>query len=367
MRILMTTDAVGGVFDYCVELIRGLQAHDVEVTLACLGPRPREHHWQALRRLANVEVAVCEGRLEWMPDCEADLQRTGEWLLELEARTRPDLVHLNGYVHAGLAWRAPPIVVAHSCVLSWWQAVHRSPAPASWDAYRRRVQAGLARARAVVAPTAWMLGQLLASYEVRFEGLVINNARRSEDFNASHKRGLILAAGRLWDRAKNLAALDAVAAHLPWPVLVAGDSNDPDGRTIAVGKWAGKVELLGALPSSELAWWMAHSWIFAHPARYEPFGLAPLEAALSGCALVLGDIGSLREIWGDAALFVDPDDHQQLAAALRGLIDDPSRRAMMAARAHARARRYCVPRMVAAYHELYLEVTRDRMLTACAS
>ncbi len=31
------------------------------------------------------------------------------------------------------------------------------------------------------------------------------------------------------------------------------------------------------------------------PARYEPFGLSVLEAALSGCALVLGDIPSLRE------------------------------------------------------------------------
>jgi glycosyltransferase involved in cell wall biosynthesis len=363
MRILMTTDTVGGVFDYCMELIRGLQPHYVEVTLASMGPRPWDHQIEALRGLDNVELNIHEGRLEWMPDCEDELARAGEWLLELEARARPELVHLNGYAHAALPWQAPAIVVGHSCVCSWWRAVHRSQAPASWDGYRQRVRAGLARTHAVVAPTAWMLAQLLSCYEVRFEGLVINNARRVEDFRAGPKHALVLGAGRLWDKAKNLAALDAAAEQLPWPVLVAGERSGPQAHEIA----AANVELLGQLPARELAWWMARAPIFAHPARYEPFGLAPLEAALSGCALVLGDIGSLREIWGDAALFVDPDDHDQLAATLRALIDDAPRRAMMAARAHARACRYSVARMVAAYHHLYLEVAHDRTLTACAS
>lgn len=367
MHILMTTDAVGGVFDYCVELIRGLQPHEVEVTLASMGPRPRTHQYEALRRLDNVELVVHEARLEWMPDCEEELARAGEWLLELEARTRADLVHLNGYAHAALPWRAPAIVVGHSCVLSWWRAVHHNEPPTSWDAYRDRVRAGLVHARAVVAPTAWMLGQLWTGYEVRFEGLVINNARRIEDFSAGPKRGLILAAGRLWDPAKNLAALDAAAEQLPWPVLVAGEAQDPQNGARASGAAVVNVELLGVLSSRELAGWMAQASIFAHPARYEPFGLAPLEAALSGCALVLGDIASLREVWGDAALFVDPEDHDGLAATLRSLIDDPPRRAMMAARAHARACRYSVTRMVAAYNHLYIEVAHERTPTACAS
>ena len=63
-----------------------------------------------------------------------------------------------------------------------------------------------------------------------------------------------------------------------------------------------------------IADWYARASIYALPARYEPFGLSALEAALSGCALVLGDIPSLREVWGDAALFVAPDDTDALAA-----------------------------------------------------
>ena len=71
---------------------------------------------------------------------------------------------------------------------------------------------------------------------------------------------------------------------------------------------------------------LAASAIYALPARYEPFGLSALEAGLCGCALVLGDIPSLREVWGDAAVFVDPHDAQALAKALNCLIDHPEQR-----------------------------------------
>ena len=57
------------------------------------------------------------------------------------------------------------------------------------------------------------------------------------------------------------------------------------------------LEALGKLPAAEMKLWFAHAAIYCLPARYEPFGLSVLEAGLSGCALVLGDIPSLREIW----------------------------------------------------------------------
>ena len=75
------------------------------------------------------------------------------------------------------------------------------------------------------------------------------------------------------------------------------------------------------------------------------FGLSALEAALSGCALVLGDIPSLREVWGDAALFVAPDDTDALAQALQGLIDRPAYRRELADRATKRAGLYTPRRM----------------------
>ena len=373
MRVLMTTDAVTGVWPYAVELVRALRGAGVHVTLACLGPPPRAHHCDALAALGEVELELYPSGLAWTHGGDEELARAGEWLLALEQRCTPDVVHLNGFAHAALAWRAPTLLVAHACVPSWWRAVHGESAPASYDGYRARVRAGLRRAEAVVAPSAWMLRQLL-EYRVRFQAAVIPHARRATEFTPGPKCGLILAAGTRGDRGRNLAALEAVAGSLPWPVLVGEDAHAPVGplpgpSPAPLGRWRwplGKppsppaTAELGPLSTAEFGWWMAHAAIFVHPARYEPFGLAPLEAGLSGCALVLGGIPSLREQWGDAAVYVSPDDRPGLARAIRALIDDPSRRRQLGERARLRAQRCTVARMLAGYHALYRELIRLR-------
>jgi glycosyltransferase involved in cell wall biosynthesis len=66
------------------------------------------------------------------------------------------------------------------------------------------------------------------------------------------------------------------------------------------------------------------------PSLYEPFGLAPLEAALRGCALVLSDIGSFRELWDGCAAFFPRGDAEVLAAVLAELEADPKRGARLA-------------------------------------
>jgi glycosyltransferase involved in cell wall biosynthesis len=83
-----------------------------------------------------------------------------------------------------------------------------------------------------------------------------------------------------------------------------------------------------------------------------------LEAELAGCTLVLGDIPSPREVWGDAAVFVPPDQPDVLAAVLQRLITDVSWREFMAQR--ARALRYTPERMVREYVTLYAHLIRMR-------
>jgi glycosyltransferase involved in cell wall biosynthesis len=107
------------------------------------------------------------------------------------------------------------------------------------------------------------------------------------------------------------------------------------------------------MSAEALAEWYGRAAISALPARYEPFGLSAVEAALSGCAMVLGDIGSLREIWEDAALFVPPDDTDRLEAALCTLIADEELRDEMGRRAVARARTFTPERMARGYMDAY--------------
>jgi glycosyltransferase involved in cell wall biosynthesis len=240
---------------------------------------------------------------------------------------------------------APKLVVGHSCVASWWRAVHGAEPPQAWDRYRRRVQEGLLAADAVVAPSAAMLGELEALYGVT-GGLVIHNGSAALAVAADvEKRPLVLGAGRFWDPAKNLVALDEAAGRLSWPVVLAGD--------LGAGEPPRQAASTGLLAATALAALRRDAAIFAAPARYEPFGLAILEAARARCALVLGDIPSLRELWADAAVFVDPLDPGALHAALEALIGDGARRRELAARAQRRSLRLGIDRAARAYRRLY--------------
>lgn len=348
----MTTDTIGGVWDYSLELAAGLAEHGVSVDLAALGATPEPAR---LRPIPGLRLYHLDCRLEWMRDCEEDLVRSGDWLLALERRTRPDIVHVNGFAHAALPFSAPVLAVVHSCVLSWWRHVRDADAPAEWEGYARRVRAGLAAARLVTAPTRAMLDDARALYGPLPHGRVLHNGRDPRRYPSGRKEPLVLGAGRLWDDAKNVAALAAAAKRLEWPVVLAGAADHPEGGSIPLDG----VRCLGALPSAELARWFARAAVFAMPARYEPFGLSVLEAAMAGCALVLGDIGSLRELWDEAALFVPPDDVEALASAIGRLAADDALRGRMSDAARTRARRYTADRMtegyVSAYSDLLVE------------
>ena len=348
-RVLITADTLGGVWTYALELATVLQRRGVTVALATMGaalsPTQRAH----LESLRGIEVYESPYKLEWMQDAWDDVDRAGDWLLRIEREFQPDVVHLNQFAFGALPLRAPTLLVAHSCVLSWWQAVHGQEAPPEWDAYRRRVGRGLAAATLVAAPTRAMLQTLVRNYDYAHAALVLCNGRSPALFHPGAKRACILAAGRLWDAGKNLGALQSVAAQLPWPVLLAGSAAHPDGGATP----AFSVCCLGELSADELARRLSAAAIYALPARYEPFGLSVLEAALSACALVLGDIPSLRQIWGPAALYVAPDDHAGLEATLRRLIDDPVERVRQGQVARARALHFTPERMADSYLGAY--------------
>jgi len=347
-HILMTADTAGGVWTYAMELCRMLSRWKIHVSLVTMGPRPEERHRCEVGKLRNVELFESEYRLEWMDDAEQDLERSAEWLMMLRDRVRPDLVHLNGYSYGALDWDTPVVVVAHSCVLSW-QAAVKGSRPAGLETYRERVARGIGNADLLIAPSRAMLCEVERLYGPLASSTVIPNGRTAELFPAGEKSDLILATGRLWDNAKNLCMLDSIAPGLAWPVYLAGDALHPNGIRTNVEH----AQYLGSLPADELARWFSRAAIYAAPATYEPFGLSILEASLAGCALVLGDIPSLRENWDGAAVFALPDDPDQFQSALRDLIQNPERRRNLAASAASRAQRFSPSAMVRRYFDAY--------------
>jgi glycosyltransferase involved in cell wall biosynthesis len=312
-----------------------------------MGPRLR----RAQREALPARLHESGFRLEWMEDPWDDVTAAGEWLLALEEEEQPDVVHLCSYAHGALPFQAPKVLVAHSDVLSWWRAVHGTEAPAEWSRYREEVAAGLGAADAVVAPTAAMLRALERDHPLDpASAEVIPNGSAPSPPNRATSSELdggpfVLGSGRFWDAAKNLAALDAAAAGLPWPVVVAGDLGE--GPTPQHARATGVLdrEALGAL--------RRQAPIYAAPAVYEPFGLGILEAARDRCALVLGDIPSLRELWDDAAIFVDPHNPEALQEVLACLVEAPQVREDLADSAQKRAADFTIERTAAAYRALY--------------
>jgi glycogen synthase len=356
-HVLLTTDAVGGVWTFTRSLTRALVQSGVDCTLAVLGPAASPAMLRAFER-NPVAIHHHPGRLEWMPGADADVRDARRWLVDLAQRTRPDIVHVNGYAYAAGLFRRPVLVTAHSCVCSWWRAVHGHNAPAAeWRRYRRRVQAGLDAAGVVTAPTRAMLRALAVEYRVTTPTTVVPNGLPLDHGPARVKEPLILAAGRVWDEAKNLTLLDAVAGDLPWPVWIAGPTCSPGAQA---PDQAGTARRLGPVPESDLGVIMARAAIYVLPARYEPFGLSILEAAQAGCALVLGDIPSLRELWDGAAVFVPPSDREGLRRALQRLVSDPDRRQVLGQQARDRAMRYNVTQFSGAYLRLYHQLLAHR-------
>lgn len=360
MRILLSTDTVGGVWDYSVTLARGLHDAGCEVLLAVVG-EPRDERLAALP--AGVQVTSRACRLEWMPDAAKDVENAGEWLRDLARLWRADVVHLNQMAYAARDFPCPVVTCVHSDVVSWHaEAEGRLPCAEEWAQYTAWVRAGLAASDVVVAPTQYQ-AELTGRFLGRQVDRVIHNgvdAPASSDGEGATAIDLVLTVGRAWDPAKGVQVLDDALARLgdAAPVVhLLGETRSPDGTC----RMPRRLTVHGRVERAEVDGWMERAGIYVAPSLYEPFGLAPLEAALRGCALVLSDIGSFRELWDGCAAFFPRGDADALAAVLAGLQADPKRRARLADAARRRAlRRYTAPKMVDAYVALYREMVAAR-------
>src|SRR5689334_16579742 len=163
-RLLMTGDTVGGVWTFALDLAEALAAHHIQVLLAtCGAPATRQQRAEAAC-IPNLLLVDSSYKLEWMDDPWADVEASREWLREILDWYKPELVHLNSFGHAELPYDAPVVLTAHSCVLSWYNAVKGTPAPDSWDRYRHEVKRALQSADLIVAPSQSMLRSIPRNY-----------------------------------------------------------------------------------------------------------------------------------------------------------------------------------------------------------
>jgi glycosyltransferase involved in cell wall biosynthesis len=217
---------------------------------------------------------------------------------------------------------------------------------------------GYRAAQAVAAPTAAFAEATQRAYGLPRTPLVVRNGRRPAGLPPVLAELFVFTAGRLWDDGKNLAALDRAAARVAVPVLAAGPLHGPNGACIALQA----VQALGPLDDRAIALRLSARPIFVSTARYEPFGLAVLEAAQAGCALILSDIPTFRELWDGAAVFVPAEDDAALADAIDALWRDSETRARLGEAAQKRSETYSVEAMCAGILATYRAVLANPTL-----
>lgn len=350
-RILMTTDPLGGVWNYTLRLCRSLQPYGVEVHLASMGAPLSSSQKDAALNLTNVRLYESTFPLEWMNDPWKGVDEALLWLEGIYREVKPDLMHFNNFGQVDHLWECPVVTVFHSCVISWWRAVKKTePSGSEWLTYRKRVKNAMYASDVVIAPTNSMLNEIREIYGRNGHSICIHHGYMEASYSNLVKEPFIFSMGRIWDESKNMRALERLAAAVEWPVYVAGDPVNP---VTAEQLQLDNVFFLGKLTEEDTQEWLSRAAIYLQPSRYEPFGLSVLEAARNGCALVLNDILTFRELWQDAACFAEFDDPRDIANTVNILINDANLRVYMSSAAMDKANCYNEVRMTQHYLQVY--------------
>jgi len=353
-RLMLVTDAVGGVWTYSLDLARALRECDVEAFLVVIGPSPSA---QQRTEASGFELIDTGFPLDWTAKRPDLIRRAGCALAELAVKESADLVQTNSAaLLADCEFDQPVVAVQHSCVASWWATVKRSALPADFSWRRDLIECGLNRAAAIVAPGAAFAALTARTYALTRPVHAVHNGRRALPMKRRPMEDYVFTAGRLWDEGKNLRTLDEAAARLGVQVEAAGPLQGPNGAHVAFDN----LRCLGELPPAGIAERLAARPIFASAALYEPFGLSVLEAAQAGCALVLSDIPTFRELWSGCATFVPTNDADAFAEATEELLANAARRTDLGIAARMHALRYTpdlmARRMVQIYEHLQPEL-----------
>jgi glycogen synthase len=372
LHVLVTADTMSGSWTYTRELVTGLVTRGVRVTLVTFGeiPLPDQTVW--MDHLHGLEYHPTAFRLEWMDEAPQDLPESREFLVNLVNELRPDVLHLHQYCHGDLPADIPRVVMAHGDLITWAQAVEGcTPRPSRWlKWYRDMVMRGIAAADAVVAPTCWMLEALRTTYTSPRRDAVIYPGRNPIFFNPYiSKDDSVLCVGRLVDAGKQVFLLTQHAHRFP-VCIVGAEQTVPVPRIpiradVKVSTEHASLAIRGPQTEAQLRALYSRAAVYAATPRYEPLGMAALDAAFSRCAIVANDIPSFREIWGDAALYFRTNDGGSLSGILRQLDGDRPLRHAYADRAFARAReRFTAQRMIDRYLELYRSLSTSDSLAA---
>jgi glycosyltransferase involved in cell wall biosynthesis len=120
-----------------------------------------------------------------------------------------------------------------------------------------------------------------------------------------------------------------------------------------------KIVFTGFVSDAELKWLYQNALVYVFPSLSEGFGLPGLEAMVHGCPVVSSNATCLPEVYGDAAVYFDPNSAQDMADKITSVLSDESLRKELVEKGYIQAKKYSWRRMAEQTLEVYSQVLRN--------
>lgn len=207
-----------------------------------------------------------------------------------------------------------------------------------------RFQPGDPEKAALLAAQKWNLKSPFFLYVARLEHPGKNHVRLISAFN----------------QFKNTSKSD-------WQLVLGGsDWNGAETihQAITASPFASDIRSLGFVSNEDLPNLYRAASAFVYPSLYEGFGLPPVEAMACGCPVIASDRGSLREVIGNAAVIVDPEDVSDIKSKLAKVAADPEFRAQLRVGGLERAQSFNWNKTARATLEVYSRAVQKELRAA---
>lgn len=281
--------------------------------------------------------------------------------------SRPRIV-LNTVPEGVLRPVVPQVTVVHDLLPLFYPDDY----PRQQQYFRRLVPAVLRASCAVIADSENTRRDIVERYHIPSDKVWVVPAGYDERVfspgpavvDETRADPYVLFVGNLLPHKNLLRLLDALAIlarRVHARLMIRGDGQPRHVREIqerveTLGL-ASRVEFVPYTTPSELCRLYRRARVFVLPSRYEGFGLTALEAMACGTPVVAGNVASVPEVVGDAAILVDPEDTVELSEALYRVFTDGELRRELRARGLRRAARFSWKRTAAEVLRILDDVT----------
>ncbi|MBR0704146.1 glycosyltransferase family 4 protein [Bradyrhizobium diazoefficiens] len=287
------------------------------------------------------------------------------WTLARHVRTvRPDAVltfqHFGNVIGAGIARlvsRAPVVANQVSSALAMSRPVRTADIVMGSLGFFDRITLNSKDMEREYSryPAAYRSRMVHVPHGFDDKALTLSKDAARQKFNLPADRVLLGCAARLHPHKRLDMAIRLLPDQPSWHLALAGQGADETRlrRLADELKVSDRLHLLGEIPPSRMAEFLACLDVFVFPTQAETFGLAAVEAANAGVPSVVTDLPVLREVLScegrPTALFVDASDHAKLSAAVSTLLTDQHLSDELRQNAKGLRLRYSVDAMVEEY------------------